>query len=59
LLTRPEADGLIKGQKKGQIKLLLGSKWYGSPTLIVSLYLVDAKGGKSETIKRKVSISPF
>lgn len=56
LLTKPETAGLIKGQKEGLAKIFLGSKWRGKPTLVVKLYLVDAKGNKSSIIKQEVSI---
>lgn len=56
LLAKPEAAGLIEGQKEGLAKIFLGSKWHGKPTLVVKLYLVDAEGNKSSVIKQEVSI---
>ena len=56
LLSRPEAAGLIKGQKDGLAKIFLGSGWHGKPTLVVKLYLIDAEGNKSSVIKQEVSV---
>lgn len=56
LLSRPEAAGLIKGQKEGLAKIFLGSKWHGEPTLVVKLYLIDAEGNKSPVIKQEVGV---
>jgi hypothetical protein len=55
LLAKPEA-AFIMGQREGQAKILLGSKWHGKPLLVIRLYLIDAEGNKSETVGREVNI---